>query len=290
MAINIGSETAVLSGGSFFRLKQPLQSPGDIFEVDSSAAAVYVGPDSDLTEYRLTYYDPQQPTQLQTADISVNGPFVGNLSALLDTKVSTTGQKARLMAQVIDLYQPTFQREFTIPPFAPARSILIPPVVDLIWSFTPDMPEIPNVRADRTIRLSRVPFLGNGSGDETDILVPTYGRRMVTIQITAVVQVSITLYKVIFLPGLTSGLTPQVIQQSPFVAGGVPGLPIQRSFVLRASNDVAQVFRSDAITSEETPISGVIGMTDYLLISVAGTAPGASVLNDLFIKLSDREV
>lgn len=292
MSINLNSDSSVLRAGSFYRLKQELQSPGDIFEIDSSAFAVYVGPDSDLTEYRLTYYDPDAPNELATADISVNGPFVGQLSALLDTKVSGTGTKARLLAQTVDLFQPGFTRGFSIAPFGAARSVLVPPKVDLLWSFTPDIPDVPNVRADRTFRFTDVPFDDETAGGGTDILIPAYGRRTVTIQAqqrASGERVEFEFYKVIFRPGITPSLAPQFIE-TPLVALFVGGVTVatQQTYVLRASND----FNQETGPIERSPIQGVIGQYDYLCIAVRGgpAEVAGGTLDSLFVKLSDREV
>jgi hypothetical protein len=293
--INIRSDTAVLNGGSFYRLKQTLQSPGDIFEIDSSAAAVYVGPDSDLTEYRLTYYDEQQPNELQTADISVNGPFVGQLASLLDTTITATGQKARILANAIDLYQPGFIRVFPTIGNA-ARTVMVPPQVDLIWSFTPDIPDVPNVRADRTFRFTRVPFDDETTAGGTDILIPAYGRRSITVQVQQAAlgaQTFIDFYKIIFRPGLTASQSPQQVdvQSAGLKVGGV-SIPTQQTYVLRASNDFSLETNSAAVLNYRDPIRGVIGVFDYLCISIYGgpLEVAGGTLDSLFVKLSDREV
>lgn len=293
MALNPPSQGAVLTGRSFYRLNQVLQSAGDIFEIDNSAQAVYVGPDSDLTEYRLTYFDRDQPLTINTADISVNGPFVGLLAVELDQRIAATGSLARILCQSVELFEPGFVRTDAVGTPIAARSIFVPPVVDVIYSFTPDIPEVPNVRSDRTVRFSQVPFDGALPAEATDILIPTYGRRLITIQAIAGASVELELRKVIFEQGSTPGDSPALINTlAPLTFGGLAS-PAQRTFVLRSSRDSQGDQNVTAIeTIERNPISDTIGFFDYLIISVrrGPVGAGAGILPSLFVKLSDREV
>src|SRR5271154_733772 len=89
--------SAVIRSQQFYRLKEAVESPGSIYEIDESALAIYIGPDSDISEVQVTYFNPDEPLGLETATVSVNGPFVGRLDALLKTTIPSTGQPARIL-------------------------------------------------------------------------------------------------------------------------------------------------------------------------------------------------
>ena len=300
MSINVNSENSVLGGGSFYRLKQPLQSPGDIFEIDSSAAVVYVGPDSDLTEYRLYYYDSQQQTQIQSADISVGAPFVGSLPALLDTKVTTTGQKARLLVSPVDLYDPNYEAAIILPPLGLpvppglGQTIHVPPVVDLIFSFTPDIAALPNGRADRTIRLQNIEFAGDTGAERTDIFIPCYGRRQIVVDVVqdfnAANTANVSLSTVTFDSGGFFSSVRGNVYTFPTVGGTISGVQQER-VVLRASQQWRNLGGGGAGGGLPTPTVDIVGTFDYLVVSVRGdngpATPG--YLDRLYVQLSDRE-
>jgi hypothetical protein len=94
---------AVLRSQEFFRLKQTLVSQGDIFELAEGTKAIYIGPDSDVAEVQITYYNPDAPLGLETAIVAVNGPLVGRIDALNATPVPSTGQPARILANANDI-------------------------------------------------------------------------------------------------------------------------------------------------------------------------------------------
>jgi len=288
MPTNQNSAQAVLDGANAFRLKQEVGSSGDIWEIDSSAAAIYVGPDSDLTEYRVTYYDPTAPNQLRTADFSVGGPLATDTRALLSQRVQSTGEPARILVNPVDLFEPDYVRPINGVPSAPSRTIIIPPVADVMFAFTPRLPGLPAVRSDRTVRLVEIPFEDDGVG--TDVLIPAYGRRMITVQALSLDAVTLSFYKLVFeLGNLPTAAEP--INES-ITTGGVI-LPTLRSKVIRASNDVNNYFDSITPTTfEKQPTPGPIGTFDYLICNVqrgpVGAGPG--VCRQLYFKLTDREV
>ena len=120
------SSASVQNSQELFRIYQPIESPGDIFEVDSSCKAVFIGQNSDVAEVRLQYFDEQEgPDLMNTVDVSVNGPFVGRMDALLDTTYASLGQKARVLAFPVDLVDNAYVRP-TSPLFTPARRFNIP--------------------------------------------------------------------------------------------------------------------------------------------------------------------
>ena len=282
---------SVLRAQEYYRLKQVVQSPGDIYELDESAKAVYIGPDSDLAEVQLTYFNPDEPLALETATVSVNGPFVGRVDSLPKTMVPSTGQPARILVSPVDIVNNAYVR-----PGAPAlRSYNIQAQIDLIVALK-SLPTIPAVRADRTFRLPRVPFnniaAGPGLGS-TDIIIPIYGRRLITVQVLGT-DVGLGFFYVALEPG----------QNSPArtVGTGIispAASPRQQAFVIRGSQDVNNWASSGTInavaaslTTIQNPIFNETGMADLLVINVisGGASPVVGLRYvDLFIKLSDRE-
>lgn len=300
-------ENAVLRSQDYFRLKQEVASPGDIYELDISTTAIYIGPDSDISEVQVTYFNPNEPNALETAVVAVNGPFVGRLDSLLKTRVPTTGQPARLLVSPVDYVDNAYA-----PPLSVAeRRFNIPAVIDLMAAVK-ILPDIPAVRADRTLRLPMVPFTTGKSvpPDEddgsTDIVIPIYGRRMVTVAATASVDVGIRGSLVNLQPGGTSTIPRDLFDL--VIPSTVPPSLFTAAEVIRANDAARQgnTYLADGTPSgyyEESdqsegpfftngPFPKPRGMADLLLLNIrdASGLPGVNTrFVDLFIKLSDRE-
>lgn len=280
---------SVLRSQDFYRLKTAVQSAGSIYEVDVSARSIFIGPDSDIAEVRIQYADPDQPLSVQTADISVNGPFVGGVQVDLNAELPSTMQPARILASPVDIVNNAYSRN-TAGPVTPARRYNLPVVLDLIFALE-TLPAIPAVRADRTFRLSQVPFedtTGPGNGS-TDIVIPVYGRRMITVQFVTNLEFQADFYLVALQPG-----------QSPdgkflgSLLGAAISTPINYNAVIKASDSVDQVDGTSSLPSTYTevdvPLPSVKGMADLLVINIS-TASAIAGLRfiDCFVKLSDRE-
>jgi hypothetical protein len=314
---------AVQRGQEFFRLKQELQSPGDIFEINESARAIYIGPDSDVGEVQVTYFNPDEPDSIETANVSVNGPFVGRVDSLPVTVVPSTGQGARILVSPSDIVDATYNPGPLFAGLVAQRTFNIPIFIDLMIALK-TLPAIPEVRADRTLRFPQVPFQVStslvGSDGSTNVIVPIYGRRMTTI--TVIDQSTVRGVVVAF--GLVS-LTPGAVNPEPRWVSGEAQLassilvpahsvgqrPQQRAAVIRASDaaragatvDSTGVALSFYVESDQPPnqqflggfLPGTRGMADLLVINIkefvsGGPPPPESTeFVDLFIKLADRE-
>jgi hypothetical protein len=296
----------VLANQEWFRIFQQVESPGSIFEIDSSSRAIYIGPNSDLAEVRVAYYNRQANgvSKQDIADVSVNGPLVGRMDSLLATQYPSLNQQARLLAYPVDIVDPDYVRP-TNALFTPLRRYNVPARIDLICALK-DLPQIPNVRADRTLRYPRVPFQNDGGMDDdgsTDLVIPIYGRRMVTIQIITPVMTAheTSFYLAALQPGQST---------FPKFLGSV----IKTAISVNDTDSI--VFRaSDQINRDEVEFSGTTadpamptwdgrvllspplpkskGLADLLIINIKPDygllpPPGYSTV-DLFIKLSDRE-
>ena len=291
---------AVLRGQEYFRIKQAIQSPGDIFEIDQSTKAIYIGPDSDIAEARITYYDPDVPGGLATADVSVNGPFVGRIDSLLATKVPGTNQTARILAAPVDLVDNAYRRPLT-GPFANFREYNVPAQLDLMCALN-TLPDIPSVRADRTLRFPNTPYeisAPSGSGG-TDLIIPIYGRRMISVQVVsaAFVGYAMEFYLVALQPGATT--EPKYLGALDPVLSASVGLT--QTAVIRASSEYLNKVTTGGEptmpwTQNFTPTiaQGPKGLGDLLVINIqenftGGPPPQSTSFVDVFVKLSDREV
>jgi len=177
--IQTSATQEVLNSKDFWRLRQKLESSGDIFEIDNSIIALYVGPDSDISELEVTYYDEQIQGQLQQAVISPGAPFVGRLDALLATTAQATGQPARILVTARDIVDQSYLRPTAL---QPASIVRIPTFIDLVGVFG-NLITVPQLRSDRSFRSPLIPFLGTGFVGSTDIVFPVYNRRLVTVTV-----------------------------------------------------------------------------------------------------------
>lgn len=296
---------AAQRGQEFFRLKEVLQSPGQIFEINESARAIYIGPDSDIAEAQVTYFNPDEPLALETAVVSVNGPLVGRVDSLPVTRVPSTGQPAHLLVNAVDIVDNAYA-----PPASSAqRQFNIPTVLDLMFALK-TLPDIPSVRADRTLRFPQVPYahgvMAPPTDGSTDLIVPIYGRRMITVSIVAIATIDVSLSLISLLPG-----NPTVPRQigAFTITGTAPATRQVRAAVIRASDaarngvnfDLAGTPTTLYAESDQPPdpsagLGGIPvcrGMADLLLINIADSTgaggPEVTFFADVFVKLADRE-
>ncbi len=271
-------EQAVLRSQDYFRLKRAVQSPGDIFALNESARAVYIGPDSDIGEVEITYFNPSEPLSIETAKVSVNGPFVGRIDSLPLTKISATAQGGRILVSPSDIVNNAY-----IPPFSNAfRRFNIPAMIDVIFSLKP-LPDIPSVRADRTLRFPRTPYeqvaVGTDDGS-TDLIVPIYGRRMVTVTVVANSGCLVDLELVTLQAGADTA--PRDLG-SFTTAVSIPA----------TQTPTGSFLESDAVTFDAALINPVArGMADLLIVNLkngTGSMVAGTRFADVFIKVADRE-
>lgn len=69
----------IAEGQEFYRLKTRLDSSGDAYELNVSAKAFAIGPESDVARCRVTYYDPIHGAQ--SIIVGVGAPFVGRVDS-----------------------------------------------------------------------------------------------------------------------------------------------------------------------------------------------------------------
>lgn len=277
----MSSVQEVLNSQEIYRLKRTLQSSGDIFEIDSSARAIWIGPNSDVAEVTVLYANDQEPNQTFESIVAPNGPWVGRMDANLVSRFPATGDPKRILAFPTDIVDPDWEPPQGGAGTNPFRIFNVPINLDLIVSLK-DIPNIPNVRADRTIRLPQVPF-ENGSQEPADngsttLVIPVYGRKLVSTQIVVPQARGLTIVfeAVTVIAGTPAGgatLGSDVI--------GSATVAQTRNYVVRASNE----------DDSSSPLRGPQGQFDLLTINLSDGGAGNpdTTFVDLFIRLSDRE-
>jgi hypothetical protein len=276
---------SVIRGQEYFRLKQVVQSPGDIYELNESTRAVYIGPDSDIAEARITYYNPSEPLGLETADVSVNGPFVGRVDALLATQVPSTGQPARILVSPVDIVNNAYVRP-SVFGTAPLRRFNIEAQIDLICALK-TLPSIPQTRADKTLRFPNVPFGTDTPPDQsTDIVIPIYGRRMITCQFVAPIHTGFFVY--FYLVALQPGQDTRGKEIGSFIQ--IDSADVTTNTVVIKASDSRE---GTAVVPNGPPLPEVKGLADLLVLNIGSYPPGpfapGTDFIDCFIKLTDRE-
>jgi hypothetical protein len=188
MAQNSQASQEIFNSKDYFRIFQDIGSSGDIFELNVSAKAMFIGPQSDVQRVDVTYYDPRAPdgSNLRTVEVSVDNPFVGRLDALMGTPVPNTGppvtpgvvatqSPARMLVSLKDLIEDDYvPYDLNNDPLI----IRVPPQIDF-YQYFKEPSNLAPVRADKTFLFSTT-FLPVTENDLA-FIVPYYGRRFARI-------------------------------------------------------------------------------------------------------------
>jgi hypothetical protein len=170
---------AVLNGQEFFRLFQDLESGGDIYEIDTGTKALCVGPQSDLANYTVNFFDFQAPDNIDEVNLSLGNPVIGRLDALLATKYPTaSGLPARILVSPRDIVDNTWLPTGFVPPAFPIAGDFVAarprPRIDL-FSYLSNPTALAPLRDDR---LYQFPFTtALLSPARAFYILPYYGRR-----------------------------------------------------------------------------------------------------------------
>lgn len=171
------SNISAIQGYQFFRLNTPLSSPGDIYESEQSCHAVCVGPDSDIANINVAYFDQQTATFMQHATVSPSRALVGRIDARNEATYTPSKRPGRILFWADDLYDPayrpsTFGEDDTIE--------FIAPQFDVIQYFKP-IASLGPPRSDKEFAFQDY----NVTDENTFFLViPSYGRKYCFTQFT----------------------------------------------------------------------------------------------------------
>lgn len=166
---------ALLSYKDQFRLTTPLQSPGDIYEIESSFTSLCLGPDSDLAALLVTYYNSEiATTQLSNFRLTPQNPFAAKISPNLGQSYPTSvagGRLGRTLVSTIDVYDPNYRPlSFNV---ANDKMQFQVPVLDVIGWFGTPPTSLPIKRADKYYYTQYQPFAAGISW----VAYPYYGRK-----------------------------------------------------------------------------------------------------------------
>lgn len=164
------SEKALTSSQAVWNLNTQIQSAGDIYESDVSAKAFAIGPDSDVAQVKVSYFDPTEADKINEQIVSTDRPWVGRLDANLLERYSTT-QIGRMFLSLVDIPPPS---GFLPPSHSTERVLVVRPIVQVL-QYLDTQPDYPPNRADKTYRFNSI---GNGNlALGVWYIVPFYGRR-----------------------------------------------------------------------------------------------------------------
>lgn len=279
---------AVLGNQDFFRFTQRLASPGDIFELEQPCLAAILGPDCDISQVTLSYFSKRSPLEIADASITPGAPFCGRIDASTD-KVGSTGQRARILISTQDMVNANYVRP-TPGVAPPSRRSQVPAVMDVLF-YSKQPPFLPVRRPDKIHRFPAVPFeyISEGNPDgSTDICIPIFGRRMISIS-----AVSVLPYRLVFYAGswLASG------NPAPLELGYIEQITsstaaLTKTAVYRASDQWdSRLSTPSNETTVNQPLGTSKGIADFLVINVRASVPvpGTSLLDQLTVRLSDEE-
>jgi len=249
------SELYTTGGADFFRLKTPLSSPGDMYESLVSGLGMALGPESDIANVNVAYFDAQAPNFMQFTQVSPSRSFVGRLDANNSGRYAPAQRPGRVLIWPSDLYDPNYRPRAFV---APTDQItFISPVLDVIQYFS-DPGTLTPSRVDKEYQFQN--YIVSGT---LYIVVPYYGRKYCYVNFTNRNTVSPNTF------GIT-GVNYAITDDSSVN-------PYHQETVIRAP---AAVGAGATVTVRIT--AGLTGMFDALVFSVNnnGPAPLRIVVSD----------
>ena len=246
-----------VSGGDFFRLNTPLASPGDMYQSEVSGLAMALGPESDIANVNVAYFDDQAANKMQFAQVSPSRSLVGRIDANNLGTYSPTQQPGKVLIWPADLYDPNYRpRAFN----SLTDSItFVTPVLDIIQYFN-QQPSLISPRVDKTYEFQNYAI----TGGTLYIVVPYYGRKYCYVNFTNREPVIGNTFGIL---GVNFAITQDT----------TPSTAYHQETVIRAP---AVVTTNNSATVRIG--AGLTGMFDVLVFSVnaAGPAPLRIVVSD----------
>ena len=243
-----------------FRIQTPLISAGDVYESEQGCSAVVVGPQSDISRVRLSYYDDNAQAQgfMQQAFVTPDRGFIGPISARNEATYQPSNVKGRILINSDDVFQPAYNPGS----FASDERIQISPILDVIQYFG-SPPNVLPQRADKLYRWDS-PILINPNNKACAIIIPYYGRKFAkyTFDNQSAEVITFGVFGLDFIESTSSvtGTEHQILASAAVAAGNkVKG-------VVRASVD---------------------GMFDALILNVTRTNNGTNLAEIIRVLVSD---
>lgn len=170
------SDQAVLRGYDFFRLNTLLSCPGDIWESKQSGYSFALGPESDVANVGVAYFDDQVQTFVNQMVIGPNRPWDGRINARNEAYYAPSNRPGRILFYAADLYDPAF-----VPTGVGVGDsvIQVTPRIDIIESFRPNGDQ-PAGRLDKVFSYQELPLPAN----DLYLILPYWGRKTASIRIS----------------------------------------------------------------------------------------------------------
>lgn len=182
------SNDPALQGQTQFRLYTQILSPGDIYESEQSCHAIAIGPNSDLNNVNVIYFDPIPKSILDGAGLPVRDesmvgslvvspdrPFIGRIDVRMDApgRYPITGQPGRILFAAADIVDPLWKDANGI---AGDGYIYQAIYLDIIQYFQPPSSLTPQ-RSDRVYSYQ---YFDEGTDplvNDAYLVIPAYGRK-----------------------------------------------------------------------------------------------------------------
>lgn len=173
------TEKPVINSADFLRIHQYSASQGDIWESKVGANAFLVGPQSDFSDYTIVYRDDAVPqTYMSQISITPSSPFVGTIQARNDKDGSY--MPGNRPGRILLYPTQNFDKNYLPSTYGVGDTLVFEyPVVDIIQFFSAPA-QLATSRPDKTFFYQQMPF----GADDAYLLVPCYGRRFMSVQIT----------------------------------------------------------------------------------------------------------
>lgn len=267
------ADSYATKGYDFFRLNTPLVSPGDIYESQQGAVAFALGPESDVANVRINYYDDQVSTFLQQTSISNLRPFAGKIAARNSDAYMPAQRPGRILISPSDLYDPSYVPSS----FVPADQLIqFPPQLDVIQYFNNNAPAVSPSRIDKEYRLQNIPGTSRAF-----FVVPFWGRRFAQITLLNNTGNPINLNVAgvdYFVNQPVSGVTKAAEQPTAFITALADATIGQ---IIMTADSVSF---STGSGSAQGAITG--GMFDAVLVKTTATPGGTFTL---IVRVSDND-
>lgn len=253
-------DLSVQTGQKIFRLRTQTISPGDTYDSVQSGFAFAIGPDSDIANVAIYYYDDAlKPTFMNQAAISPGAPFIGEIDVRNEAVYQPSGIPGRIIFSLLDVLPlaiPPAQSVWT----AGLGTIIIPPILDIVQYLTPPPGNIPSVRNDRNYFFSFPKLVPNFP---IILRVPYYGRTFADVSFNGTGDLTIhAINGLKFGPGLGNGLNPDSITP-----------------LLTTTNPATDPYPFQVNSKPN-------GMFDYLEFQIQSKGPG-NTSTEVYITLSD---
>ena len=162
-------------GYGFFRLNTLLSCPGDIYESKQSGLAFMLGPNSDIANVMMAYYNDQlEPTFVDKVLLTAQRPFSGRIDARNEVVYMPGKRPGRLLFWSADLYDPNY-----LPAAMGVGDTIatITPRLDVIEYF--ESANVTTGRSDRVFQFQELALPANTAY----IVLPYYGRKSASIRL-----------------------------------------------------------------------------------------------------------